>query len=58
MFYVSVSIGVSEFTTPKEIEVAYESADDAAYASKHAGKGTVSRASQLAPVAVAKVAPA
>lgn len=57
MFHVSVSIGVAEFTACEEIEEAYKSADDASYASKRAGKGTVTRASQQTLVPHEKAAP-
>jgi diguanylate cyclase (GGDEF)-like protein len=46
-FNVSVSIGVSEFHSIAEVGNAFELADRAAYASKQAGKGTVTRASTL-----------
>jgi diguanylate cyclase (GGDEF)-like protein len=46
-FIVSVSVGVSEFHSIAEVRKAFELADTAAYVSKRAGKGTVTRASTL-----------
>ncbi len=45
-FTVSVSIGVAEFNSPDQVSAAFEAADQASYASKQAGKGTVRRASE------------
>lgn len=42
-FGVTVSVGVSQATYPKEINEAFERADAAAYASKDAGKDRISR---------------
>jgi PleD family two-component response regulator len=44
-FHVSVSIGVAEVTTPSEVVAAFAAADDAAYASKEAGRARISNAS-------------
>jgi diguanylate cyclase (GGDEF)-like protein len=46
-FVVSVSAGVAEFHSVAEVETAFERADKAAYASKHAGRAIVTRASML-----------
>jgi diguanylate cyclase (GGDEF)-like protein len=46
-FRVSLSIGVAEVTQPARIAAAFDLADKATYASKAAGKGRVSRASEL-----------
>jgi hypothetical protein len=47
-FPVSVSVGVSEFAKPSEIAAAFEAADNAASASKQAGRARVSKASDAA----------
>jgi diguanylate cyclase (GGDEF)-like protein len=49
-FKVSVSIGVSELGDASQIKKAFKNADDASYASKHAGKGRVTGTSQLPSV--------
>jgi diguanylate cyclase (GGDEF)-like protein len=46
-FTVSVSVGVAEFHSIGEVEAAFERADEAAYASKQAGRATVTRAGSL-----------
>ncbi|SEF35284.1 GGDEF domain-containing protein [Variovorax sp. NFACC27] len=46
-FTVSISVGVSEVALPGKISAAFEAADQASYASKDAGRGTVRRASLL-----------
>jgi diguanylate cyclase (GGDEF)-like protein len=45
-FPVSVSVGVAELAEPSEIAAAFEAADQAAYASKQAGRARVSKASE------------
>ena len=47
-FIVSVSIGVSEFQSAADVQSAFDQADAAAYASKKAGRGSVTRATSLA----------
>jgi diguanylate cyclase (GGDEF)-like protein len=47
-FVVSVSIGVAESSERERVQEAFALADKAAYASKKAGKGRVTRASDLA----------
>jgi len=44
-FNVSMSIGVSELTHASHIESTFKAADEASYASKKSGKGTVTRSS-------------
>jgi diguanylate cyclase (GGDEF)-like protein len=48
-FFVSLSIGIAEVTTPRDIEAAFAAADKAAYASKKGGRGQVSKAPKAAP---------
>jgi diguanylate cyclase (GGDEF)-like protein len=45
LFNVSLSIGVSEFDGATGVQRAFDKADEAAYSSKGAGRGTVTRAS-------------
>jgi diguanylate cyclase (GGDEF)-like protein len=45
-FPVSVSVGVAECQSPRDIERAFENADQASYASKRAGKARVTRATK------------
>jgi GGDEF domain-containing protein len=48
-FPVSISVGVAECTEANAVKSSFEKSDEAAYASKQAGKKQVTRASAMKP---------